>query len=104
MLEIALNDIVENANRHAFTDFSKNYKIEFRVSIYFAPSLKMQPKNKFDKYDTFIKVEVANNGKPFPKNYSLEKLIRKNSFAGKTGNTGQGGYDLNEIIKYCLKW
>ena len=87
LLEIAMNAIVENANIHAFTDFSKNYKIEIRLSLY-------------GGINNYIKVEVANNGKPFPKNYTLEKLIRKNSFAGETGNTGQGGFDLNEIIKY----
>jgi type I restriction enzyme M protein len=100
LLEIGLNAIVENANMHAFTDDSKKYKLEFRVSLSVAPSVKKQADEIIDRFDTYIKVEVANNGKPFPKNYSLEKLIRKNSFAGETGNTGQGGFDLNEIIKY----
>jgi type I restriction enzyme M protein len=100
LLEIALNAIVENANMHAFTDLSKKYKLEFRVSLYVAPSVKKQSDDTIGRFDTYIKVEVANNGKPFPKNYSLDKLIRKNSFAGETGNTGQGGFDLNEIVKY----
>jgi len=100
LLEIGLNAIVENANMHAFTNDSKKYKLEFRVSLYVAPSLKNQSDDTIGRFDTYIKIEVANNGKPFPKNYSLEKLIRKNSFAGETGNTGQGGFDLNEIIKY----
>lgn len=100
LLEIGLNAIVENANMHAFTDDSKKYKLEFRVSLYVAPSEKKQADEVIGRFDTYIKVEVANNGKPFPKNYSLEKLIRKNSFAGETGNTGQGGFDINEIIKY----
>ena len=100
LLEVGLNAIVENANMHAFTDDSKKYKLEFRVSLYVAPSEKEQSDDSIGRFDTYIKVEVANNGKPFPKNYSLKKLIRKNSFAGKTGNTGQGGFDLNEIIKY----
>ncbi len=100
LLEIALNAIVENANMHAFTDHDKKYKLEFRVSIFVAPSVKKQSDELIGRFDTYIKVDVANNGKSFPQNYSLEKLIRKNSFAGKTGNTGQGGFDLNEIIKY----
>lgn len=86
LIEIALNNIVENADKHAFVDSSKQYKLEFRVSL-------------FDNYN-FIKIEIANNGKAFPKNYSIKELTRKNSFAGKTGNTGQGGYDLDKIIKY----
>lgn len=100
LLEIALNTIVENANMHAFTDHSKKYKLEFRVSLYVAPGVKKQTDDIIGRFDTYIKVEVANNGKAFPENYTLEKLIRKGSFAGETGNTGQGGFDLNEIIKY----
>lgn len=100
LLEIALNNIVENANMHAFLDQSKKNKLEFRVGLYVAPSIKNQASETVGRFDTFIKVEVANNGRPFPENYSLEKLVRKNSAAGETGNTGQGGFDLNEIIKY----
>jgi type I restriction enzyme M protein len=100
LLEIALNTIVENANMHAFIDHSKKYKLEFRVSLYVAPSMKKIPDETIGRFDTYIKVEVANDGKPFPENFSLDKLIMKNRFAGETGNTGQGGFDLNEIIKY----
>lgn len=70
LLEIGLNAIVENANMHAFTDDSKKYKLEFRVSLYVAPSEKKQVDEVIGRFDTYIKVEVANNGKPFPKNYS----------------------------------
>lgn len=100
LLEIAMNAIVENAYLHAFTDHSKKYKLEFRVSLYVAPSVKTKSNDTASRFDTLIKVEVANNGKPFPANYSIEKFTRRNSFAGETGNTGQGGFDLNEIIKY----
>jgi type I restriction enzyme M protein len=100
LLEIGLNAIVENANMHAFTDDSKKYKLEFRVSLYVSPRIEQKSDDTISRFDTYIKIEVANNGKPFPENYTLEKLIRKNSFAGETGNTGQGGFDLNEIIKY----
>ena len=100
LLEIAMNAIVENAYMHAFTDHSKKYKLEFRVSLYVAPSVKAKSNDTASRFDTFIKMEVANNGKSFPANYSIEKFTRRNSFAGETGNTGQGGFDLNEIIKY----
>ncbi|MFN6377977.1 MAG: N-6 DNA methylase [Flavobacteriales bacterium] len=100
LLEIALNNIVENANMHAFTDDSIKYKLEFRISLIVAPRAMKLAEDTIGTFDTYIKVVVANNGKPFPKNYELDKLIRKNSFAGETGNTGQGGFDLNEIIKY----
>jgi type I restriction enzyme M protein len=100
LLEIGLNAIVENANVHAFTDLSRKYKLDFRVSLFVGSNSKEKSNDQIDRYDSYIKVQVANNGNHFPKNYSLEKLIRKNSFAGATGNTGQGGFDLNEIIKF----
>jgi type I restriction enzyme M protein len=95
LLEIAFNTIVENAYMHAFTDISKKYKLAFSISLY----EKSHTEEDLGS-DNFIKIDVANNGSSFPENFSLEKFIRKNSFAGETGNTGLGGYDLNEIIKY----
>lgn len=88
LLDIALNVVTENAGKHAFTEDSRNYKLEFRISII--------SKNG----ETYLNVEIANDGKPFPDNYTLEKFITNGSKAGDTGNTGQGGYQLNEIIKY----
>ena len=103
LLEIALNAIVENANMHSFTNDYLKYKLEFKLGLYVASNIKIEGGGLSDRFETYIKVEVANNGLPFPENYTLEKLIRKNSYAGITGNTGQGGFDLNEIIKYHNK-
>lgn len=100
LLEIAFNAIVENANMHAFTDHLRKYKLEFRVSLNFVNDIKSINNDTIGRFKAYVKVEVANNGHPFPKNYSFKKFIKKNSFAGETGNTGQGGFDLNEIIKY----
>jgi type I restriction enzyme M protein len=100
LLEIALNNIVENANMHAFLDESKKYKLEFRLSLSLEGIQGSKANNIANRILPFLKIEVANNGEPFPENYTLEKFIRKNSFAGKTGNTGIGGHDINEIVKY----
>lgn len=100
LLEMALNNIVENAYMHAFIDPSQKYNLEFRVSFRNHGPEKTNYGKSRDRSHPHIKLDIANNGKPFPENYTLEKLIRKNSFAGETGNTGQGGYDLNEIIKF----
>lgn len=100
LLEIGLNAIVENADKHAFTDDTKTYTLEFRLSLEVVQGIKDEVQRKGTVFDSFAKLEVANNGKPFPKNYTLDKLIRKFSFAGDTRNTGQGGYELNEIVKY----
>jgi type I restriction enzyme M protein len=103
LLKVALNTIVENAYMHAFVDNTKKYKLEIRLGIYFPLKEYSSTFRHSTSLDTFIKIEVANDGKPFPENYTLEKFVRRNSFAGETGNTGQGGFDLNEIIKYHNK-
>ena len=100
LLGIAFNNIVENANKHGFIELKKNYTLEFKISL---ENKIIEIKKGLKEEQKYVKVEVENDGKPFPKNYSIEQLTRKNSKAGNTGNTGQGGYDLNEIIKYFNK-
>lgn len=104
LLKIAFDNIVENAKRHAFIDKNKheNFKIEFRVSVTSNLGLNYIEETN-GNFDKFIKVEVSNNGKPFPEGYSFQDFKRRGSKAGVTGNTGQGGPDLNEIVKYHNK-
>lgn len=99
LLEIGFNTIVENAVRHGFVDALENYRLEFRVSYHVTKAMLNDTNDNLERFDSYLKIEVANNGKELPANFNLEKLVRKNSFAGNTGNTGQGGFDLNEIIK-----
>jgi type I restriction enzyme M protein len=90
LLRVALNNIVDNANKHAFVDNLKEYKLQIKLGL---------SQDDISK-DLFIKIDVSNNGNGFPDKFDLEKLVRKNTQAGTTGNTGIGGYDLNEIVKY----
>lgn len=99
LLDIAFNNIVENAEKHGFTDNNKQYMLEFYISLLYEHDSQKKATSVSNKSDTFVKIEVSNNGNPFPDKYTLEKLVRKNSYAGVTGNSGQGGYELNEIIK-----
>lgn len=96
LLEIALNNIVENASKHGFTDKDRSYKLEINVSLVFEKHTHFEGLVERENY---LKLEVSNNGNPFPENYTIEKLTRLGSSAGNTRNTGQGGYELNEIIK-----
>lgn len=100
LIKIALNNIVENANKHAFTDDNQNYILDFKIGFGYN-NFFMEDREDFEEeLKTFIKIEISNNGNPFPKNFGFKKFIRKNSFAGTNGNTGIGGYDINEIVKY----
>jgi type I restriction enzyme M protein len=99
LLDIVFNNVIDNASRHAFVDTTKKYKLNLSISLDLA-SEKSNFKEVTSNFESSLKIEIANNGLPFPENYTLEKFIRKNSFAGPTGHTGIGGYDINEIIKY----
>lgn len=100
LLEIALNLIVENAQKHAFIDPFTNHQLGFSVSLEESPML--LDKNGIVKNEakSFIKFTVANSGKPFPKGFSKDEFVRLNSRKGDNANTGQGGFQLNEIVKY----
>lgn len=66
LLEIALENIVRNAEKHAFVETNTNFKLEFRVGIAFeSNNSKGRVKKSNDNSDYIIKVEVSNNGKPF---------------------------------------
>lgn len=100
LLKKAFNSIVENAQRHAFIDPKKNYKLKFKISLI---NEIVEDDKGIEEEIPHVKIEVANNGKTFPDNFRVDDLIRRNFSASNTGNTGQGGYILNEIIKYHNK-
>lgn len=100
LIEIAFNNIVDNANIHAFIEPNQHYKLNINLSLEIVSPSKLGVEDTIGSGLPFLKIEFSNNGVPFPQNFTFEKFIRKNTFAGLTGNTGIGGYDINEIIKY----
>jgi len=104
LLEIGLNAIVENANMHAFTDDSKKYKLEFRVSLYVAPSEKKQADEVIGRFDTYIKVEVANNGKPFPKKLFPRKTNSEEFFCRRNWQYGARRFRLKRNNQIPQQW
>lgn len=95
LLKVAFNIIVDNAIKHGFVDNSKTYKL--RIKVYLSSVILLEDVSD-KKY--VLTVEVSNNGIPFHDNFDVSKLVRLGTHAGTTGNTGQGGYELDEIIKY----
>lgn len=102
LMKIALDAFVENAERHAFTNRNAEYHLDIKLSLYFDSDEK-ESRLEYVKPKRFIQVEVANDGSPFPENYTLEKFITKGSKTGSNSNTGQGGFDINEIVKFHNK-
>ncbi|ALI98561.1 N-6 DNA methylase [Rufibacter tibetensis] len=86
LLKIALNNIVDNAQRHGFTRKDQDYKLEIRLNLHLNRSY------------ANLDIEVANNGEPFPEGFSWTNLIRKGATAGPTGNSGIGGHDIDAIV------
>lgn len=88
LLDVAIDAIVDNIRRHAFAQLNEQHLIEFGLDL-----------DLTDKKPHII-FSVANSGKPFPEGFDLERYVVKNLFAGKTGNTGLGGYHVNEVVRW----
>lgn len=81
-----LDNIVENAENHAFSnsiDSGNKIKIEL---IY-------------DFEDFSVQIDISNTGKPLPKNISFESLVRKGSTSGENSGNGIGLWYVNEVMK-----
>ncbi|WP_374362732.1 N-6 DNA methylase [Cloacibacterium sp.] len=81
-----LDNIVENAENHAFSnsiDSGNKIKIEL---IY-------------DFEDFSVQIDISNTGKPLPKNISFESLVRKGSTSGENTGNGIGLWYVNEVMK-----
>ncbi|WP_430929039.1 N-6 DNA methylase [Polaribacter marinivivus] len=81
--------ILNNAIRHGFIDNSKDNV--FKISLV--------------DNGSYIDLLMENNGKPLPKGVTKESYSTKSMKAGKTGNTGLGGYHVGLFAKsHDLKW
>jgi len=80
----AFDNIIENAERHAFSDNRKNEIIVFA---------------NFDFTKMVIEVSFSNNGIPVPKDFTFEKFARKGNKTSSNGGKGIGGWIIHEVIK-----
>lgn len=88
LLKILFDNITDNIIRHGFTENVKSYDLIFYIGI-----------AQLDNVH-YVEIEIVNNGNPFPANFDQDKFILKNFKAGNTGNTGLGGYQINQIISH----
>ena len=84
LFQILLDNIFSNANKYAFVDTSNKNEVIIELKV----------------TDENVLLEIKNNGKSFPKNYSKEKFIMKFSTVDPSKGTGLGGYDINRIAEY----
>ncbi|MBQ7819380.1 MAG: HAMP domain-containing histidine kinase [Bacteroidales bacterium] len=88
MFKYLLDTILDNAYRHGF---------EKRVLNGALVRLSLSPVNIDNR--TYILLSVANNGKPFSNDFSIDKFIGRGEFCGNTGHTGLGGNHIYNIVK-----
>jgi len=85
-----VRNILENAKKHGFDDFSgkehKDYKMEIVLN--------------WDKERNMFRIDFRNNGNPLPDGLSKESYGENRKYAGKTGGTGIGGYEVAENVKH----
>lgn len=83
-LHQTFDNIIENAERHAFSSNTNNEILIF---------------SRFDFNAMTIMIDFVNNGTPIPKGFTLQNFIRKGSKTSSGGGKGIGGWMINEIIK-----
>lgn len=91
MLRILFDTILDNAYRHGFGNRESVNDSNNIVSINSSCVTWNQKE--------YILIEIKNNGKPFPQDFSLKKFISRGYFDGSTGNTGLGGNHVYSILK-----
>ena len=81
--------VLNNALRHGFIDSKLNYV--FKITL--------------KDNGKFIDLIMENNGEPLPKGVTKQSYSTKSMKAGKTGNTGLGGYHVALFSKlHNYKW
>ncbi|MDA8971868.1 ATP-binding protein [bacterium] len=85
-LRTILTNIVDNAKRHGFSEKNGEPSIEIVVLL--------------DAKSQNIEIHCKNNGRPFPRNLDTRRYTLKGEKAGKSGNSGLGGFHVKEIMNH----
>ena len=88
MLALLLDAILNNAAKHGFPNSNnKDNKVEIFLT----------PVSYIDT--TFMLISVRNNGLRMPEGFTIVQYASRGAYAGKTGNSGLGGYHVYSIVK-----
>jgi type I restriction enzyme M protein len=90
----AIDNLINNAESHGFTDENREYKIVFELS-----KLKEIYDEASESVKNYARIVYKNDGKSFPQGFSFDDYVRYSSKAGKTQGTGIGGAVIDKIIK-----
>ena len=82
-----VNNILNNAKKHGFTNPNKNdYVIQINASI--------------DAESGMYRIDFRNNGNPLPEGMNKMRYGIKGEKAGKTGGTGMGGSYVKSFVEH----
>ena len=88
LFEVMMDNIFRNAYRHGF---NRTVSTENRVGVFLSEvSVNGLP---------HLLMSVRNNGKRLQSGFTIHDFVTKGKSGGDTGNSGQGGYDIYQIVK-----
>jgi type I restriction enzyme M protein len=83
MLTVLLDNIVENAIKHAFVD-GEERRLDFYLNV-------------IDDEEPRVHLEIGNTGKPFPADFDFKIFNQKGRSYGPNGGSGYGGWLIGQI-------
>ncbi len=80
------NNIVENAEKHGFSNSVEKFN-------------KLDVELHYDFKELEVEIQFINSGNPLPINFDFENAMRKGSTYGQNGGDGTGLWYISEIVK-----
>lgn len=88
LFAVMVDNIMRNAYRHGFNKkISKDNKVLVTLDV-----VSRAEKN-------YLQMSICNNGNPLEDGFSIYDFVSRGKKGRATGNTGQGGYDIYQIVK-----
>ena len=97
---IMLDNILRNAHRHGFNKrVSSNNRVQFDLSVVTMEDGPYEPSSERKQGKHYLLLSVCNNGQELEESFTVKDFVTRGKKGKETGNTGQGGYDIYQIVK-----
>ena len=85
-----VRNILENAKKHGFDDFADDNHEDCVIEIVL----------NWDRERQMFRIDFRNNGNPLPEGLTKDSYGENRKYAGRTGGTGIGGYEVAENVRH----
>lgn len=85
-----VRNILENAKKHGFDDFADDNHKDCVIEITL----------NWDRERQMFRIDFRNNGNPLPEGLTKDSYGENRKYAGRTGGTGIGGYEVAENVRH----